>query len=123
MTIVTSSPLLAPFNPRQLGNILTGWWDGNNPNGNGILPSNGAPISSFVDLSGYGNVFSQATGGSQPVFSASAKNGRNAILLTNSHFMTTINPPNGFTFGSNPRSLILVFSLTNTIIGNNHIIW
>ncbi len=117
-----NSILLAPFTPRQLPG-LWGWWDGNDINGNGINPSNGSSLALIADKSGYGNNFTQVTGANQPTFSSNAKNGRGGILLTSTRTMSTINPPAGATFGNNARSLILVFALTTTIAGNNHLVW
>lgn len=111
------------FNPRQLGTQLVGWWDGSNPSGNGVIPSNGTSISTFVDLSSYENNFTQATGGSQPTFIASAKNGMGALNLSSTLTMATANPPNGFTFTTNPRSLILVFAFTTAVSSQNNIVW
>ena len=108
------------FTPRQLPGVW-GWWDGSDPLGNGSKPT-GAQAT-WVDKSAYKNNFTQATGANQPTVLTNAKNGRNGLLFSTTKTMLTANPPLGATFTTNPRSLILVFSITTTIAGANHVIW
>ena len=101
---------------------MVGWWDCNDPSANGVQPANGASLATLVDKSTSGNDFTQATGAAQPTFSASAKNGKGGILLSTTQSMATINPPNNWTFGTSGRSLVMVFAITTTISGANHLI-
>lgn len=111
------------WTPQRLGLILTGWWDANDPAGNGIQPANNASISSWVDKSTYGNNLTQGTGSLQFVFKTNVKNGLAGLNVNTAKAMTSANPPAGWTFTTNPRSIIFVFNITGTIAGNNQVIW
>jgi hypothetical protein len=62
---------------------LLGWWEGDDPNGNGILPANGAAISTWYDKSGLGHHLTQAIVANQPTFDANSLNGRGTIRYAN----------------------------------------
>lgn len=111
------------FEPRNLGSILTGWWDGNDVSANGTKPFNGTSIATWTDKSIYGNNLSQVTGALQPTFVTSLKNGLSGLAFNNAQAITSANPPNGWTFGTNARSMIFVFNITQTISGNNQVVW
>lgn len=119
--ILTSTPIFTP--PNALGNIVVGWWDGNDPNGNGVLPSNNTSISSWVDKSGYGNNLTQSTGVLQPIFKLNVRNGLSALNFNTAQALTSTNPPSGWTFGNSSRSMIFVFNITGTISGANQVVW
>ena len=56
---------------------MTVWLDGQDPSGNGVIPSNGATISTWVDKTGNGN---NGSGGSAPTYSVGgAINGYNSL--------------------------------------------
>src|ERR1700677_167526 len=65
--------------PSIAGNVL--WLDGTDPAGTGIAPSPGK-ISSWVDKSGSGNTFVQATSSNQPSYASAAVNSKGAIQFT-----------------------------------------
>jgi hypothetical protein len=111
------------FEPRNLGSILTGWWDGNDPSANGTKPANNASVSTWVDKSTYGNNLTQGTGALQFVYKTSLKNGLGGFSVNTAQAMTSANPPSGWTFGTNARSIIFVFNITGTISGNNQVVW
>lgn len=110
------------FNPRQLPGLV-GWWDGNDPSANGIKPANGSAISSWKDKSKFGNNLTQSSGSLQPIFTTNVKNGLPALNFNNTQALTSVNPPSGWTFGTNPRSIIFVFNITQAISGNNQVIF
>ena len=66
----TSSVGLPFLNPTSLSGIQL-WLDGQDPNGTGIVPSNGASISTWVDKSGVGN--NGTAGGSTPTYNLSTR--------------------------------------------------
>ncbi len=117
--ILLSEPV---FSPTKLPSLV-GWWDGNDPNATGVKPSNGASISTWVDKSTFGNNLTQGTGALQPIFTNNVKNGLSALTYTNTKALTSTNPPSGWTFTTNPRSMIFVFNITQTISGNNQVVW
>ena len=55
------------FNPRSISG-MTLWLSGKDPNGTGVLPANGASISTWVDKSGSGRNATQASAGLQPTY-------------------------------------------------------
>jgi len=71
--------------PTQIPGLL-GWYDGNDPLGTGVVPSNGFSISNWIDKSGRSNNASNI-GGSVPSYSNNAVyfNGgaQNRLLFTN----------------------------------------
>jgi hypothetical protein len=95
-----------PFSPTDLSGLQL-WVDGDDPNGDGILPPDLSSISTWVDKSGNLNDLSQISGASQPIF----VNG--AGLLFNNSYMS-----------SNSTSILLIrnsdydiFIVANTAAG------
>ena len=52
--VMTALPYYAAFSPRQISGLGL-WLDGADPAGNGVLPANGATVSTWVDKSGNAN--------------------------------------------------------------------
>lgn len=85
------------------------WLDASDPNGNGVLPANGASIPSFFDKSGNGRNATQGTPASQPTYTTNIQNGLGGIRFngTNSCF----NIPN---FTTVPYTIFLVCRFLTT---------
>ena len=96
----TISTLLA-FTPKSISGCIA-WWDGADPNGNGIIPSNNTAISTWKDKSGNGY---DAIGASSATYSSADK----CLLFNNSGYETTYpaNPTN--------ETMFVVFSV-NTLV-------
>ena len=71
------------FIPTQVSGCVL-WLDGADPAGNGVIPANGASITTWTDKSGLGN---NATGGVSPTFNTSGINSKGTISFngTNSY--------------------------------------
>jgi hypothetical protein len=84
LTINVPTPTLSLqpriFRPTQISGIQL-WLDGNDPNGNGIAPSSGASVATWVDKSGAGN---NATSGTAPTFLSSAINNLGVVSFNGS---------------------------------------
>lgn len=78
MGIISSSS----FNttPKQVSGLV-GWFDANDPNGDGTQPSTGTNISTWVDKSGAGNNATNGTGSQQPVFTTNLLNGKPGLVF------------------------------------------
>jgi hypothetical protein len=89
--------------------VPNAWWDGADPNGNGISPANSATITTWTDKSGKGF---DASGGSA-TYSSTDK----CLTFTNTGY-TTNYPTNPTT-----ETMFIVFNITNVsniyIIGSN----
>ena len=68
------------FNPTSVGGCQL-WLDGADPAGNGVVPANGATVSTWADKSGTGN---NGTSYGNPTFVTSAFNGKPSILFNGS---------------------------------------
>jgi len=68
------------FSPRSISGIQL-WLDGNDPNGNGVVPASGASVGTWVDKSGAGN---NATSGTSPTFLSSAINNLGVLSFNGS---------------------------------------
>lgn len=78
------SPLLTlfkppVFNPHQFGDDLMFWYDGQDPRGDGSVPSSGAAINPWVDKSANAISVPQGTGSRQATFVPNIINGRPAL--------------------------------------------
>jgi len=73
---------------------LTNWYDASNPNGNGIIPSNGVSINNWVDKSTNANNMIAQTAGT---YATNSQNGLGTITFNNSWYKTvTANAPYPF---------------------------
>ncbi len=94
------------------------WLDANDPAGNGTKPSGGASLSNWIDKSGLGNNFSQASGAIQPVFNTNIRNGLPAITFNGStQYMSCANSVNNQFANSQDLSVFAVV-LTNNAVSN-----
>lgn len=98
---------LYSFNPRQLSGLCL-WLDGNDPAGNGVLPTNGASIATWFDKSLNSNSGTQSTGAIQPTFTRSAVNNNGGIAFSGTQFLT-LATHNNFPSGSAGRSHFIAF--------------
>ena len=103
--ISTGKKIINSFLPVE----ISAWWDGADPNGNGIYPANGATITTWMDKSGKGF---HASGGSA-TYSTPDK-----CLIFNNTGYTTNYPTNPTT-----ETMFIVFNVTTVaniyIIGSN----
>ena len=77
-------PYYTQFSPRQIAGCSL-WLDGVDPAGNGVIPANGATVSTWVDKSGLGNNATTYTG--TVIYSS------NALSFSQSGFQTSIVTP------------------------------
>lgn len=98
------------FSPRIINPV--GWWDGSNPNGNGVIPSNNASLSQLVDLSGNSFHWPQSTGSLQPTYVANAYNNLGAINFSGAQYFSQ--PYRAALNGSNMSIFILCAVTSNT---------
>ena len=63
------------FIPTQVSGCVL-WLDGADPAGTGVIPANGASITTWTDKSGLGN---NATGGVSPTFNTSGINSKGTV--------------------------------------------
>lgn len=92
------------------------WLDATDPAGNGILPTTGSSLASWVDKSGNGNTFTQGTGALQPIFNTNVQNGLPAVAWNGSKSMSRAIAK----FTGNPS--FSIFSVIQcTSLGANHI--
>ena len=104
------------FTPTQISGCAF-WLDARDINGNGVQPANGTPVATWVDKSGNGRNFTQATAGNRPTFGTFLSapgvsfTGASSQNLSNAYIQT----------GSGGRNMFLVFYDVNTtanIYGN-----
>src|SRR5204863_7884544 len=107
------------FNPRHIGGLVL-WLDGADPSANGVLPSNGTGLQTWVDKSTQGNDFSQATSALRPTFQTNIINSRPAILTNGSTQYMSCSTSNGFPTGGNGRAMFVVCR-TGAITGTNNL--
>ena len=84
--IATMTPFYTAFSPRQISGLIL-WVDGTDPAGNGVIPANGATVSTWVDKSGLVNNATTYSG--ITTYSTSLK----ALFFSNSGFQTSIVTP------------------------------
>ncbi len=95
---------------------LVAWFDANQILGiNTALPSNGAQVSKWYDLSGHGNHAVQATSARQPIFTTNVLNGLPGVLGVNAsnQFMTVSSAAGGILEITPSITYFCVFSLTD----------
>jgi hypothetical protein len=101
------------FTPKKISGISI-WLDAQDPNGTGVLQSNGSVLSSWVDKSGRGNT---VTGGGSPTWGSSVLNGKPAVKFNGGQVFTKSSPI-GLNFGTGDFSFFLVYQDRGT--GNNY---
>ena len=82
--VMTALPYYAAFSPRQIPGCAL-WLDGADPAGTGVVPANGATVSTWVDKSGLGNNATTYTG--------TVTYSSNALSFSQSGFQTSIVTP------------------------------
>ncbi len=106
---LTNFKPLPYFDPRTISGCQL-WLDAADVNGNGTSVANGASIATWVDKSGNGRNFTQATSGNRPVYGSFLSypgisfTGANNTNLSNSYIQT----------GSGGRNTFIVFYDVNT---------
>ena len=99
------------FNPRQIGGLVL-WLDATDPAANGVQPSNGTSLATWVDKSTRGNNFTQGTGANQPTFQTNIINGKPCILA-NGTTQTMSGGVTGLPTGSQGRTFFIVFNIVS----------
>jgi hypothetical protein len=113
----------------------TAWWDGADPNGTGVLPANGASITTWADKSGNGY---NATASSAATYSLSSK----SVTFSNNYYTSNhpatptnetcfivynVTNTNGYMFmigtAVGGREVGLQDSKTSVAMGNSYISW
>ena len=101
---VKPTPYYTFFSPRQIPGLVV-WLDGADPAGNGVIPANGATVSTWTDKSGNGN---NGTAVNTPTYALSSKG-----VATSSGAYFTL--PNGaFPFNDSSYTYFFVFTTTTT---------
>jgi hypothetical protein len=103
---LTISPYYTQFSPKSISGASL-WLDGADPAGTGVVPANGATVSTWTDKSGSGY---NATGGVSPTYNTSQR----AIVFNGSSWLTTSYP----SVPTNETAFI-VYQTTSTAIANN----
>jgi hypothetical protein len=87
------------------------WLDGSDPDGNGIEPSDGTLVSTWVDKSGTGND-GTSSGGDRATFNVSLRNSLGGMTFSNgNNYDFTIT---GFPLGGSARTVFLVYRSDNS---------
>ena len=94
------------FDPRSVGGCQL-WLDGADPAGSGVIPANGASVSTWADKSGNGN---NATGGVSPTYNTSQK----ALTFNGSSWLTT-----PYSAVPTNETAFIVFQTTTTAVQVN----
>jgi hypothetical protein len=100
ITMGASTSVTGTLNPTSISGC-TAWWDGADPNGTGVLPANGASITTWADKSGNGY---NATATSAATYSLSSK----SVTFSNNYY--TSNHPATPT----NETCFIVYNVTNT---------
>jgi hypothetical protein len=109
------------FLPTQITGCLL-WLDGADPAGNGVVPANGATVSSWADKSGNGLTVSAAS--SQPTYSTNVVNNLGTVAFNGSQSLTAGSVTAGQLLGSTGTSAVFcVFSVSNNTLGSSPISW
>ena len=103
------------FSPTQISGC-TVWLDGADPNGNGIIPANGAVVSTWVDKSSNGMTVSAVS--SQPTYSIRVQNGLGALTFDGTKNLTTGNVlASKFAGNTVNFTMFCMVSFSNTVTG------
>ena len=99
------------------------WLDGADPNGNGVIPGNGATVSTWIDKSGSGNTVSAGSG--QPTYSTNVSNRLGGLTFNGSQGLAKGSVSAGSLAGNNTTtfSMFVVCSFTNNSQNSMPISW
>ena len=121
--LVLTAPTIAPrvlqnltttFIPSQVSGCSV-WFDGADPNGNGIVPANGTNISVWVDKSGNGTNATRAA--NFPTFANVSLNGLGTIRFAGASGTSIYLDTPAFDFGTSQRSFFAVIQNTGPASG------
>jgi hypothetical protein len=103
---LTISPYYTQFSPKSIPGASL-WLDGADPAGTGVVPANGATVSTWTDKSGSGY---NATGGVSPTYNTSQR----AIVFNGSSWLST-------SYSSVPtnETAFIVYQTSSTAVANN----
>jgi len=104
------------FNPTLISGC-TLWLDGADPAGNGVVPANGATVSSWVDKSGNGLTVSAAS--SQPTYSTNAANRLGTVSFNGSQSLTAGSVTGEKLIGNSGNCAIFVVMRVNNSPGRS----
>jgi len=103
---LTKTVYYTQFSPKSIPGASL-WLDGADPAGTGVVPANGATVSTWIDKSGSGY---NATGGVSPTYNTSQR----AIVFNGSSWLTT-------SYSSVPanETAFIVYQTTSAAVANN----
>jgi hypothetical protein len=104
------------FNPTLISGC-TLWLDGADPAGNGVVPANGATVSSWADKSGNGLTVSAAS--SQPTYSTNAANRLGTVSFNGSQSLTAGSVTGEKLIGNSGNCAIFVVMRVNNSPGRS----
>jgi len=104
------------FNPTLISGC-TLWLDGADPAGNGVVPANGATVSSWADKSGNGLTVSAAS--SQPTYSTNAANRLGTVSFNGSQSLTAGSVTGEKLLGNSGNCAIFVVMRVNNSPGRS----
>ncbi|UTN03278.1 cadherin-like beta sandwich domain-containing protein [Flavobacterium bizetiae] len=108
--ITTITNLAAAGPGGVLGGVI--WYKAN-----AGITLNASNVSQWTDSSGNSNTAIQGTAGNQPAYTANSINFNQAVSFSGNNFLTA--PVTNLPSGSNPRSIFIVATSTNTQTGNS----
>jgi hypothetical protein len=112
--VMTARPYFTAFTPRQISGCQL-WLDGADPAGNGVLPANGATVSTWVDKSGNSKNGTQVN---NPTYDLASK----AIYFSGSLQYYTL-PDSTFPIGNTSYSYFIIANFTSLGTGSGTSIW
>lgn len=104
------------FNPTLVGGCSL-WLDGADPAGNGVVPANGATVSTWADKSGNGLTVSAAS--SQPTYSTNAVNRLGTVSFNGSQSLTAGSVTGEKLIGNSGNCAIFVVMRVNNSPGRS----
>ena len=112
--VMRALPYYAAFTPRQIPGCAL-WLDGADPAGNGVIPANGATVSTWVDKSGNSKNGTQVN---NPTYDLASK----AIYFSGSSQYYTL-PDSTFPIGNTSYSYFIIANFTSLGTGSGTSIW
>jgi hypothetical protein len=112
--VMTARPYFTAFSPRQIPGCQL-WLDGADPAGNGVIPANGATVSTWVDKSGNSKNGTQVN---NPTYDLASK----AIYFSGSLQYYTL-PDSTFPIGNTSYSYFIIANFTSLGTGSGTSIW
>ena len=112
--VMRALPYYAAFTPRQIPGCAL-WLDGADPAGNGVIPANGATVSTWVDKSGNSKNGTQVN---NPTYDLASK----AIYFSGSLQYYTL-PDSTFPIGNTSYSYFIIANFTSLGTGSGTSIW